>query len=411
MYKEFINIAQRFYEKIKNNQQLNEDIEYIKKNDTSEDVMLLKKHKDGEVPFKRTYLGYDEYLFEIKQDESVDLENNLSLKYKAEKRPLNPAKLQQFFNDFINVENFSKNGKIDILNKIFEDSKNIDKILEPLNKMNILYTIDITGGAARDFILNREKQIKDIDFMISIPKTPDLELKLHSEELLKNNMFDKKDLAIVNWIDNEDIDNRKTKLIKLCCNKQKLITKSFNINEEEKPKDNEVIIPDQYQTILRERIYGIIKLDETKFSDMKFNYPFDLLLSNMTKPTFLSHFDFDICKASFCIVNKAYKKEVPKEPLHLLSRFSAPTEFWADVANKRITLNTFAKNEKMLQDSVEKHLPKILKKYQGFCVGINEISDNSKQRFYIEKINSMIMNLVLQGSIKPKEIQHKKLKI
>lgn len=424
MYKEFIKIAQKLMEQLKKTKtQLNvvfsDEQQYT--NNYLEDKMLIEKHKDSTVPYKRNYLGYQYPDFTSDDISLSEFEKNLSDKFIAEKRPLSPHKLNEFFNSFINEKNFSENGKIEILKKILEDGKTLDLILEPLNKLKIPYSINITGGAVRDFVLNRENEITDIDFMVNIIDNGNIKTQLSSKYILLSEIFKPKELHAVNWVDDQDIDDLKGKLITMCLNKANIFTELYNINSPTNKTDiknnnnsnnNEPEIDTgEYRGIARERIYNIIKFKNSESKTLKFNYPFDILLSNMSAPCFLNHFDFDICKASFCITHKSYAKEVPQNPLHLISRFSAPTEFWADVANKQITLNTYMKNEKMLKDSVNTHMPKILKKYQNFRVEINEMNPNATQNKYIGEIKSLIMQNILDKNLEVKSFEKKKNKI
>lgn len=428
MYKEFLKIAEKFYNLLNFKQKyLLTDADFktilLPKDSPEyyEDPMLTNRHPDGKKPYKRDYLGYDALEFLIEKKAINEFETNLMNKFKAENRPLSKQKLDQFFKDFINVDNFSQNGKIDILKKIHEDCQTLDIVMEPLKKLKIDYSINIVGGAVRDFLLNRQDKIKDIDFMVSILPSEDLKDKINSKFLLFSGIFTERDLGLVNWVDDyTDIDDAKGKLIQLCCNKIRLTTHLYNTNSPTNKKDTEknTKIPDpdeidSYQAISRERLYSIIKLNNQTSHDkkIKFNYSFDLLMTNMTAPQFLTHFDFDICKASLCVVNTKYNKTVPKDPLHFISRFSAPTEFWADVANKQMTLNTHRKNEKMLKDSVNTHLPSLLNKYDGFKVELNEVSPNSKQITYLKDIKASMMQKMLEKNLPQKTVVQKRNKI
>ncbi len=102
-----------------------------------------------------------------------------------------------------------------------------------------------------------------------------------------------------------------------------------------------------------------------KIEYAKLNYPVDILLTDFIKPEFIKNFDFDICKASMCFVNPHVKKEFPKNFSHLISRFVAELEFWADVHNNTYTYDTFERSAYQIERSFANHLPRIKNKYPG----------------------------------------------
>lgn len=307
----------------------------------------------------------------------------------------------------INREAFSKDNKSFVLFKIWSDAKKINNMLAPLKPMGINYTLDLTGGSVRDFVLDKENDIKDLDFMLSISWHG-----FNSNELVKKipAHFSQQELKEVNWAEflsrvekkenDEDLfetiypidqEELKRKILNLCLNRVNQKYEFFG----KKNRSIKVNSNNAYDESLtrNDRLMAVAKLDKNNFNT---NYPIDILLTDFIKPTFLEDFDFDICKASICFVNNTIKKEFPKSSAHLVGRFVANIDFWADVKNKKITYNVKGRGLKEIDRSFDNHLVRIKEKYPEFevlVVGENVASiEYIKKKMFAKKLENDLDN-------------------
>lgn len=324
----------------------------------------------NEISTLKTLTQNNRIIYEINPEKPFykDYTNNYSFHFDEETKkkyeyfyqntgtPLSEEEYQIEFSKYINQENFSINGKDIILQKIWEDCFFVYKKLEKLKDLGLNYTLDLTGGSVRDFILNKEKEIKDLDFMISINHEKSVVLldkekikKLLPKENPDNLMFDSQLLY--------------TKLIASCFEEN--IEKSF-FNLEKNNLSNYYQSPAIEPKI--EKLNGVIKLK-------KQNYNIDLLLTGSNKVKFLSSFDFNICKASFSLIGY-YHKKFPEKYQHLISRFSADVSFFADTKNKKLTMYLDNFSEKEIIHSLTNHYKRLQKKYPDYQINLPIIAKN-----------------------------------
>lgn len=317
--------------------------------------------------------------------------------------------------DKINKDKFAEVNKSFVLFKIWSDAKKINNLLSPLNRLGINYTLDLTGGSVRDFILDKEEEIKDLDFMLSISWQG-----FDASQIVKKipAHFSEDELREINWQsflqevnDKEssdegfdriypiDSDELKRKILNLCLNRVNLSYEFFG----KKTRSITVNSGNEYQEPLtrNDRLMAVAKLDKNMFNT---NYPVDILLTDFIKPTFIEDFDFDICKASVCFVNHSLRKKFPKSPIHLVGRFVCNLDFWADVKNKKITYDVTGRGIKEIDRSFENHLPRIKAKYPDcelLIIGENKASiDYINTKLFAEKLSKELN--VVKTEIKKK---------
>ncbi len=312
----------------------------------------------------------------------------LTKMFKDQGRELLESDYIELIKEKINKDNLNDGNKSFVLFKIWSDAKRINNLLSPLKGLGINYTLDLTGGSVRDFLLDKEDQIKDLDFMLSISWQG-----FQSDEIMKKipAHFSANELNEVDWgsllrdvqekessdeafdriypIDSEEL---KRKILSLCLNK---VNPSYDFFGK-KNRSIKVNSSNEYDEPLtrNDRLMAVAKLDKNKFNT---NYPVDILLTDFIKPTFLEDFDFDICKASVCFVNHSLRKAFPKSAVHLIGRFVCNLDFWADVKNKKITYDVTGRGVKEIDRSFENHLPRIKSKYPEFellIIGENKAS-------------------------------------
>lgn len=283
--------------------------------------------------------------------------------------------------ELINIDAFLTPSKRIILEKIYSDALHVAQILSPLKELDFLYSLDLTGGAVRDFVLNQENSIKDLDFMVqilpysrqnvaaAIPYIPLIEklgIDLTSNYYLSSEDKQAIDVLLLSYCLEKNFDNSEVLENK---------TRTYTIFKSYGDNNNNVTI----ETNRQERLSCVVKLDNTNT-----NYPIDLLVTDFSKPEFIEAFDFDICKASFAFINPYYTKEFPKDVSHLVSRFVAPPSFFADVYNKKMSINADDMSENQISRSICSHLPRILSKYPDYS--LNLIGTAPIQRKQVETI-------------------------
>lgn len=293
-------------------------------------------------------------------------------------RPLSHQQYKNLFTSTINVEQFKKNS--DTLNKIYEDVSQLYSVLKKLDEIGISYTLDITGGAARDFVLGRP--IKDIDIMLSILdnyENKNILRKLTDISFLKKHFNLESIVGYIQDLMNSELDQedfilKKQQLVSLCFSDY--ISEKFTFTSSNK-KEGDCDYPTNM--LANNRLLGVFKLSQEK---MKLHYPMDILLTDFPKLHFIKDFDLDICKVSFSLVSSVYKTQFPQTSLELISRFTAELEFWADVQNKKITMNVDNITEKNIENSLKKHYQRVKEKYPDYELNLIASLSNSEKLAY-----------------------------
>lgn len=310
-------------------------------------------------------------------------------------------------NELINIDTFLTPSKRIILEKIYSDAWHVAEILLPMKQLGFLYSLDLTGGAVRDFVLNQENSIKDLDFMVQIlpysrknvadaishiPLLAKLDIDLTSNYYLSSEDKQSIDVLLLSYCLEKNFDNSEVLENK---------TRNYTIFKSYGDNANNVTI----ETNRQERLSCVVKLDNTNT-----NYPIDLLVTDFSKPEFIEAFDFDICKASFAFINPYYAKNFPKDVSHLVSRFVAPPSFFADFHNKKISINADDMSENQISRSICSHLPRILSKYPDFS--LNLIGTAPIQRKQVETIlfkDTLSKSLDKQDFDNPKKKEESKI--
>jgi hypothetical protein len=322
-------------------------------------------------------------------------ENSIVADFKNEARPFNAQNYNKLFNKYISKDSFLNEEKLPFLQKIWEDALYLKEVFMPLEKMGIEYVLDLTGGAVRDYVLDKHTEIKDLDFMLSIQAE---HIGLYSLD----KYFSKSQIKALELDSDDTLDSKKIKLVQLCFLAHNEKIEVFSHVKDEKIDEDNGSYYGYNESTKKARLIGVVKNESQRT-----HYPIDILLTDYTKFEFIDDFDFDICKASFCFVNPHVKKEFPDEPSHLISRFVAENDFWADVHNKMISYNTTDRNQYHINAAFEKHLPRIEAKYPDYKIHI--VGKGEHKPYALAKIFSRDLNAELsnQEVIKPQ----KKLKL
>lgn len=321
--------------------------------------------------------------------------------YKNENRSFSSEDYKNLFLSKINSQVFI--DKTDVLEKIYQDASKVYTVLTKFDKIGISYCLSIAGGAVRDFV--NEKPIKDIDMILSIPDTfenKNILRKLNDISFLKNN-FEME--SVIHYLQNcytqstveDDFIEKKKQLLSLCF--QDLIVKNINLHE------NHALLNVKVYTdnVLKQNsLIDVLPLAQDK---MQLNYPVDILLTELDIDKVIKVFDFDLCKASFNMVHNDYNNQFPSNYSSLISRFVADRDFWADIYNKKLTINVGNMNHQYIESSMIQHFKRLQEKYPDYSINIisggNE--DNLKYARYVYLEN--------KESLQPKGFSEKRLKL
>lgn len=321
-------------------------------------------------------------------NEYQSIPNNLDItkienRYKKNKTPILKEEYDLLFKEYLCPKNFLKNNKRTILKNIYEDSKSIYDSLKILPEIGIPFYLDLVGGSVRDFILDNEEKIKDLDFMLNI----DLNLYLIAWQQDKEDFWKNKKNELLHKINEIKITEQKdfsfiVRILDEYKNKNHFNSNElFNSNNYYQLKhqlESEIlnfcftnqIKQDFFKTknfqnqeeYSSDRVKWVIKL-------IKKNYEIDLLITNFKKKEFLSSFDFNLCKASFSIIS-FYYNYFPENENDFLERTNLDVDFFADVKNKKLTINVDFLSIKDIKSSILDHYSRLLQKYVDYKINI-----------------------------------------
>ena len=250
-----------------------------------------------------------------------------------------------------------------VINKILSDCANLYQSLLLLQKVNIYFSLSIAGGAIRDLLLGNHHQIKDLDIVLqidcrTIPNYKEL------KQLFNFDVFQFPWFASPNYnYDNYYMSNEHKiyELVKFILSKEHTFEASYPPN---KKISND---KEEHSEYVDRHLKGVLKINSTHL-----NYPIDLLFSNIKVNEFIKSFDFNICKTAIGVIDmeKSRKKQFhfPKNAQEVLDQFIPIDTFIHDAMNKKITMDMDMRSVHDIQNSIEKHLPRIVAKYPQFPV-------------------------------------------
>lgn len=318
--------------------------------------------------------------------------------------------------------------KYNILLDILKQLNDIKKSLDPLIKLGIVFDIWLTGGSVRDFLLNKETLIKDLDVMIQLNTYCDIEL-LHIDRFLKETNFkvDTPKLKKLSLRDSEkpfSLWTHTNKYYKSKKRRQKedktkeqvyfdiftlALGQHFEIEEFYPPKEKTIENAESYLDL---RLKSVIKIKKDSWK-----WPVDILMTDYDIDGFLQGFDVGICQASLEYVNKEdllkQKDTIPKKPEDLLKLAQINYSFLEDIKNKELKLRvTNGMEVNQIINSLENHFPRLEEKYDWKIV-INYMNIDFTENFNWDKeelenllkkdkkgIISMVKNYFLSRKIK-----------
>jgi hypothetical protein len=296
--------------------------------------------------------------------------------------------------------NISRLEKRRVLLHIYMDCLELHKAILPLFELNIRYSIDLVGGAPRDFLLDNHKNIKDLDILVTMTHGSNLidsylASQIHNEHLneqkiLEKNWCSKEELEKVEFSDNDLLYTKHNKLLQLCLNRNHQLTSTKIFTKDER-KTGEVI----YGTDILKELSGIVKVESPTL-----HYPMEILLSDQPRYVFYKAIDFGICNVGLKIINL-----VRDEYLELVSfdnivhNFTASIDFFKDVKNKTITYNTYNKSFDQIEYSFNNHLKRIEEKYPDYKLQVDYANIDPETKKHIDTV-MMVNNLTEELEVK-----------
>jgi hypothetical protein len=322
---------------------------------------------------------------------------------------LTEADIDEALKKLLSSNNISHLEKEKVMLDIYSDCLTLHKALIPLVALNINYSIDIVGGAVRDFLLNNHKEIKDLDILINLtPSHTNIEYYsryyvndklLNIRMITERNWCTKEELDKVDFSDIEPLYSKHNKLLQICLNRVHSLTSTQIFTKEQRTKTGELLYGED---ILKE-LSGIIKIESKDF-----NYPIELLLTDKGIDQFYSNIDFGLCNIGLRIINLDEYKHLDLIDFHSIkNNFIISQDFIQDVKNKTITYNTYNRSIDQIEYSFKNHLKRVQAKYPGYNLSFskNEIDEENQKRIdSVRMMDELSETLAIkeQSTIKPK---------
>lgn len=359
----------------------------------------------------------------------------------------------EVFRLFNNVNTRDKNKKIindllfwrkrlpqenkDVLEKFINQFNDIHDALMPVIDVGISFDLWLVGGSVRDLLLGNGHLIKDLDIMLSfhqpvVPRVPTLKF------LVKKTKFDltKPELQPLiyrnssttpfeHWeflqskAKSRKAEQQKTILRKAaffdivaCSLAQKLTLTEVYKPALEALKDNPLT-----EKYVDGRISGVIKLNKEGW-----DWPVDILVTQNNVDTFLTAFDFGICKVGMELLRgqdvREQRKILPHTPSNLMKRVRVTKHFLEDFQKKQLSMTVSEMMTlKQIQHSCENHLERLEKKYPWKVkVNIDESEVDSlfvkekKPNLLLEYLNAFFLKRKLERSLEKKDVSNKTIK-
>lgn len=306
-----------------------------------------------------------------------------------------------------NIYNVNKQAT---LIHMYKDCLKVHSALLPLIKLNISYSLDLIGGAPRDFLLNQQQKIKDLDILITLKSglsltDPFLRNEIHNNHLKKarlieDNWCTENELENINFSDDDPLFMKHNKLVQLCLNRKTELSYTKIFSREER-LTGEV----SYGSEILTELSGILKLQSQEL-----HYPVEILLTDHSRYDFYRSIDFGICNVGINIINLHQGEERQLAQVDKLAeRFTAAAAFFKDVQDKTITYNDINKTFEQINFSFSNHLKRIEKKYPDYKPFITKDGLSEENKKFIDTV---ILNSTLKDNLNTKEnIKPKKMKI
>lgn len=323
--------------------------------------------------------------------------NNFVLKnelrnYKTKKELYSAYKLS------FSPKHLMEEEKLQVLRKVYDDVESLYHTLSPLINIGIPITIELVGGAVRDYILGKHDEISDLDIFVSYT-VPTGERYSTGDELRKvllEMIPEDKRAEYLEGSDDITFIISKAMLYLFSTKDNNLVHQSFSHSEKYKETF--------YGQNLINSLEAIIKIENKNG-----NYPIDVLVSLYEREKLFESMDLNICKTGICFFdNRQSNRGLPDYDLvfpqfnKLVERFYTTPEFLADLADKKITFDNFYKTEQQVEYTLSRHLPKVMLKYPDYPVVLDKKDDTLEIAIKSTVIHTKLENNLEKSYSKPR---------
>lgn len=305
---------------------------------------------------------------------------------------MSDSQIDETLKKILSSNNISRLEKKIVLLDMLQDCFKLHKTLLPLVELNIAYSIDIIGGSVRDFLLDKHKEIKDLDILINLTPLLNTNMDYYSRHLVNNKILKtttiiekgwctKEELEKVEFSDTDQLYSKHNKLLQVCLNRNHQITHTQIFTKNEREKKGELLYGED---ILKE-LSGIIKIESKEFK-----YPIELLLTDRGTERFYSTIDFGICNVGLKIINLDKDNYVDLIGVDtIVDHFAISSDFLQDIQNKTITYNTHNRCFDQIEYSFKNHLKRVEKKYPDYNISFSKNTIEDETRKAIDSIRTM----------------------
>lgn len=321
----------------------------------------------------------------------LDDDSNNSNNSKYTRQEYKDLILESHYHLFDNYVHLNKEQNCALMN-IYNCTKTLDDLLEPIRNFRIPYELGISGGALYDFLTNNSQSTKDIDLILYFPISTDKEPKDINNFPIDDSdqgyrFYLKSKPKKDDWI-NDSFQNNVHQFIKN-------YFPNLAMDDLELVYDMEIfsncvsqLISQQYTS----RIYNNKSFNKTKYVNMLLHRlikikdtnlpkPMDIMIAKNNIQTYCSAFDFEICKNYIIYRNfeqkPTYKKfndiftEITQNPTisiasllleHMICFPSAVLDF----TNKKLTMKLNSVRLKDVDYYMNKHYPRLKEKLPDY---------------------------------------------
>lgn len=217
----------------------------------------------------------------------------------------------------------------------------------------------VAGGAIRDTVLGKSNQVKDVDVFFSLDFVEDFDDK--PNPMSRSDFFQR--LVDAKIIEKDNKENDSDLILKALVHQLKdkyEILAVLNTQDEMPIKPNYITNSAFEHDYCTKDINGVIKLKHPEI-----DYPIDLIISLASIQHIIKEiFDFNLCKV---YLQHGYGDK------KVLNNLYYDPSFLTDIQDKTITLAIA--DQTLNKTSIEKHLPRLIKKYPDYrviCQSLNE---------------------------------------
>lgn len=288
----------------------------------------------------------------------------------------------------------------EMLEQIIVQANEMYDSLKPLISLGITFDLWLVGGAVRDLVLGKPFLIKDLDILLTFNQTEKIKIPkpkifmkktgfdFNKPQLQSILIRDDKNEPFNHWriIESKGALYKTKKKIKIA---QKVALfdmvacafgQSFDMYEMYKPITEQEEKIDNSDKYLDLRIEGVIKIKKDNW-----RWPADILVSTFGIDSFLSAFDFGICKVGMELFRGSDMREqremIDLSPKELLRKARVTEHFLSDVIGNKLSMSIGEMmTVRQMKHSLEIHLEKLEKKYPWELK--IEIADNNSGLLY-----------------------------